>query len=68
MGIPGSFQLVNRALMYELVRPGMLRGKAKMYVDDMQGVCCAGTYQQTWSYLGPEGAAAQRRGRGVGVD
>ena len=26
MGMPGSFQVVNRALMYELMRPGMLRG------------------------------------------
>ena len=41
VGMPGSFQVINRALMYELMRPGMLRGKAKMYVDDMLGVCWA---------------------------
>jgi hypothetical protein len=40
-GSPMAFQVINRALVWELSQPGVLKGRLKMYTDDMIGVTLA---------------------------
>jgi hypothetical protein len=40
-GMPAAFQVVNRALVWELTRSAVLNGTMKMYTDDAIGVCLA---------------------------
>lgn len=37
--MPMAFHVVTRALVWELQKPGVLRGLMNMFVDDMFGVC-----------------------------
>lgn len=37
--MPAAFQVVNRAIVWELSQPGVLAGLMKMYTDDAIGVC-----------------------------
>ena len=39
--MPAAFQVVNRAIRWELKQPRVLRGRMTMYSDDMIGVCRA---------------------------
>ena len=39
--MPAAFQVVNRAIVWELSQPGVLAGYIKMYTDDIIGVCLA---------------------------
>ena len=36
--MPMAFQVVNRAVVWELCRPGVLKGRMNMYTDDMFGI------------------------------
>ena len=37
--MPMVFQVINRAVVWELSRPGVLKGLMNMYTDDLFGVC-----------------------------
>jgi len=37
--MPMVFQIINRAIVWELSRPGVLKGLMNMYTDDLFGVC-----------------------------
>ena len=37
--MPMVFQVINRAVVWQLSRPGVLRGLMDMYTDDLFGVC-----------------------------
>lgn len=37
-GMPAAFQVVTRAIRWELQQPGVLRGLMNMYIDDIAGV------------------------------
>ena len=39
--MPAAFQVINRAIVWELSQPGVLSGRMKMYTDDAIGVCLA---------------------------